>query len=219
MERFVDSRAGIWISWTLEPLRNEMKLTVVLTLFASVLLTTGCRSPISKQVDASALTSTDQTEPTKPEVTLASSQPAHGSAGDLTDDSTVTNAAAHLSDQGPNGEVQLVSAVEAPVPLRTLGASEDLETYVKGAPGVVLLDFYADWCGPCRKQGKVLDELAAEARSANAQIIKVDFDQHGSLAKKFNVKSLPTLVVLKDGQVVHKKVGLTQRSQLVAMLK
>lgn len=102
---------------------------------------------------------------------------------------------------------------------------EDLKTestfsqIVDATSGVVLVDFYADWCGPCRKQSKVLHDLEKVASEADSQIVKVDIDAHPRLARKYNVTSLPTLVVIKDGEVVQRKVGLTKRAQLAAMLR
>ena len=130
-------------------------------------------------------------------------------------------AAESRSPHADQNAVALVSAEQASPrqPVRTLGADESLSDYIQGAPGVVLLDFYADWCGPCKKQGKVLHELAEDAQRANAQIIKVDIEEHRDLAKKYNVSSLPTLLVIKDGAVTNKKLGLTDRKRVLAMLQ
>ena len=121
--------------------------------------------------------------------------------------------------------IQLASAQKptAPsvqiVPLRTLGVADNFQQIVSEAPGVVLVDFYADWCGPCRKQGKVLHELESFAAANQAQIVKVDVDQHKAIAKKYDVSSLPTLIVLKNGKVVDRKVGLTNESRLRSMMQ
>jgi len=118
------------------------------------------------------------------------------------------------------GTVTLVSShTPAPQPFRTLEANEDLHEFVDGAPGVVLLDFYADWCGPCRKQTKVLHDLEEFASGVNAQIIKVNVEEHPELARRYNVSSLPTLLVLKDGVVQQTKIGLTQRDEIENMLR
>ena len=96
--------------------------------------------------------------------------------------------------------------------MRTLQAGEDLRELIENSPGIVLVDFYADWCGPCRKQSKILDQL-------DAQVIKVNVDEHRNLARKYKVSSLPTLLAVKDGEVLHKKVGFTERDQIEAMLR
>jgi thioredoxin 1 len=103
--------------------------------------------------------------------------------------------------------------------IRTLQAGEDLSELVDDTQGVVLLDFYADWCGPCRKQSKVLHEVEEFASDCNAQIIKVNVDDHRDLAKKYQVSSLPTLLAVKDGTVRRKKTGLTDRHEIEAMLR
>ena len=76
----------------------------------------------------------------------------------------------------------------------TLRKGEDLAEVVVKAPGVVLLDFHAAWCGPCVKHGKVLQGLADYASQQNASIIKVDIDQHEELATLFEVSALPCLL-------------------------
>ena len=86
------------------------------------------------------------------------------------------------------------------------------------SPNPVLIDFWATWCGPCKIQAKVLHEVEGVAHEANAQIIKVDFDKRRDLAKQFGVSSLPTLVLLQDGQEIDRRVGLSDRAQVESML-
>jgi thioredoxin 1 len=86
---------------------------------------------------------------------------------------------------------------------------DDLFDIVDTASGVVLIDFYADWCGPCRKQSSVLKDLEQTAIRKNASIIKIDVDQHQKLAKAFKVSSLPTLLVVKDGKILERRKGLS----------
>lgn len=74
--------------------------------------------------------------------------------------------------------------------------------------GVVLVDFYAPWCGPCRALAPVLEQLSG------AKIVKVDVDQAPSLATRFNVSSIPKLVLMKDGQVFTEMVGMRGQSDL-----
>ena len=102
--------------------------------------------------------------------------------------------------------------------LRTLGATEDLQTALNNASGIVLVDFYADWCGPCRRQAKVLHEVEAKAKSMGAEIIKVDVDKHTKLAEQYEVGSLPTLIAFRNGTVVHRKLGLTDKDQILTIL-
>jgi thioredoxin 1 len=80
----------------------------------------------------------------------------------------------------------------------------------------VLVDFYADWCGPCRMMAPVLDDLARE--TADAKIVKVNVDRNPRLAARYNVRSIPSLKVFEDGKVVDERVGFLSKSRLKAML-
>ena len=82
----------------------------------------------------------------------------------------------------------------------------------------VLLDFYADWCGPCRMPSPVLHELAEENRST-LKVGKVNLDEQTELAARFQVSSIPMLVVFKDGKVAAKSVGYRPKAEIVAMLE
>lgn len=85
------------------------------------------------------------------------------------------------------------------------------------ASGVVLVDFYADWCGPCRMLTPVVEELAQEM-SGKIVVAKVDTDQSVNVASKFEVTSIPTLILFKDGQVVKRVVGLKDLDALRKMV-
>ncbi len=82
----------------------------------------------------------------------------------------------------------------------------------------VLIDFWAPWCGPCRMQGPILEEVAKGAGD-KAIVAKVNVDDEPRLAAQFGVQSIPTLVVLKGGQVQQRMVGLQQAQSLVAALQ
>ncbi len=88
---------------------------------------------------------------------------------------------------------------------------------VKQSEKTVLLDFYADWCGPCRMVSPIVDEIAEE----NPQYLigKVNVDEEQALATQFGVLSIPTLVVLKNGQIVNQAVGVRAKAQILDMLK
>ena len=75
------------------------------------------------------------------------------------------------------------------------------------AQGVVLVDFYADWCGPCRMIAPIVEELAQEM-AGKVTIAKIDTDQAVNVAAKYEVTSIPTLILFKDGQVAKRVVGL-----------
>ena len=103
--------------------------------------------------------------------------------------------------------------------LITLGRTEQFNEIVQQAPGVVLVDFYADWCKPCQKQGEILKGLGTTASANQAQIVKVNVDQHPALAQKFQANALPTLLVLKRGKVVERRQGLTTAAEITSLLK
>ena len=88
---------------------------------------------------------------------------------------------------------------------------------VKNSEKLVLLDFYADWCGPCRMVAPILHEIADER--PDVIIGKINVDNDPELAEAFGVYSIPTLVVMKDGKVVRETSGARPKTQLLAMLE
>jgi thioredoxin 1 len=80
----------------------------------------------------------------------------------------------------------------------------------------VLVDFYADWCGPCQRLAPLLEELAAEVPSA--RIVKVNVDSSPRLAMEYGISSIPSLKLFKNGQVLDEVVGLASKRELQAML-
>jgi thioredoxin 1 len=81
---------------------------------------------------------------------------------------------------------------------------------------VVLLDFYADWCGPCRMVGPTVEEIAAE--NPQIKVGKINVDENMDLAMRFKVASIPLLLVMKDGQVVNKALGAMPKADILKLL-
>lgn len=92
----------------------------------------------------------------------------------------------------------------------------EFENTVK-AGGVVFVDFYADWCGPCKMLAPEIEKLA-DAYAGKAKVVKINVDQEQALAMEFNVSSIPALFVVKDGKVVAKEVGYRPYPQLDSLL-
>lgn len=81
----------------------------------------------------------------------------------------------------------------------------------------VLVDFWAEWCGPCKMIAPILDEIAEEF-SDKATIAKVNIDQHGEIAAKYNIRSIPTLLLFKNGEIVATQIGAQSKPQLATLL-
>jgi thioredoxin 1 len=85
------------------------------------------------------------------------------------------------------------------------------------ATGVTLVDMYADWCGPCQRIAPIIEELAHEYEG-KATITKLDVDASGDIAQRYGVMSIPTILIFKDGQLVDKTVGLSEKPDLTTLL-
>ncbi len=95
--------------------------------------------------------------------------------------------------------------------------ASNFKQIVLDADTPVLVDFYADWCGPCRQLAPVLEELARE--TPDARIVKVNIDHARELAQRYRVSSIPTVLVFRDGKPASQLVGLAPKATLRQMLE
>lgn len=93
---------------------------------------------------------------------------------------------------------------------------DDLEN-IKNSGKIILLDFYADWCGPCRMLSPVLDEFTEE--NPDFVVGKINVDKEPELSEEFGVSSIPMLVVMKDGKILNKSVGAKSKQQILEMIE
>lgn len=94
--------------------------------------------------------------------------------------------------------------------MRIVNSEEFLEVTKNG---LVLVDFFANWCGPCKMMGPVLEEVEEEIDELT--VIKVDTDENGALAAKFGVQSIPNMILFKDGKVVDQLIGFTPKDECI----
>ena len=85
---------------------------------------------------------------------------------------------------------------------------------VLDSKNIVLVDFYADWCGPCKMLGPIMEEIAKEVK-----VYKVNVDDSGDLARSFGIMSIPCVIAFKDGKEINRSIGLKSKSELLEMVK
>lgn len=95
---------------------------------------------------------------------------------------------------------------------------QDAQFETATAKGLVVVDFWAPWCGPCRMQGPIIDRLSEELEG-EVEFFKMNVDEEQQVAKEFGIMSIPTLIVKKDGTVVEKLVGLHDEVRLKDVLE
>ena len=93
---------------------------------------------------------------------------------------------------------------------------ENFHQEVVASEKPVLLDFWAPWCGPCRLLAPILDEVALERE--DIKVVKINVDEEPELAGQFRVYSIPTLAVMKDGQLIHQSAGARPKAQILNMI-
>lgn len=87
------------------------------------------------------------------------------------------------------------------------GTEENFDSLIND--GLVLVDFFATWCGPCKMLSPVLEELASDR--ASVKIVKIDVDENGNLAKRYGIMSVPTMLLFKDGSLISTKNGFAPK--------
>ena len=95
---------------------------------------------------------------------------------------------------------------------------KNFEEEVLNSTKPVLIDFWASWCGPCKMMSPVIDSLAEEM-GEKVKVCKINIDEEQNLAVKYNVMSIPTFVVLKDGKEVGRSIGVQDKEKIISMLK
>ena len=94
--------------------------------------------------------------------------------------------------------------------------NDNFESEVLKSDQPVLVDFWATWCGPCQKQGPIIEELADEL--SDVKVAKLDVDEADEIAGNYNIMSIPTVMLFKGGEIAQKAVGLQTRESLLSML-
>jgi thioredoxin 2 len=97
-------------------------------------------------------------------------------------------------------------------------SDDDFDRVITEAEVPVIVDFYADWCGPCKVMAPVFDELAAE-QAGHVLVLKLDTDRNQKTALKFNVRGIPTLIVFKHGKESGRQVGVAPKQRLLDLLR
>ncbi len=98
----------------------------------------------------------------------------------------------------------------------TVITKDNFNNEVMNSDKPVLIDFWASWCGPCRMVSPIVDEISEEVPSV--KVVKINVDEQPELAQKYDIMSIPTLMVMKDGKIVSKSVGARSKQSLMEML-
>lgn len=96
--------------------------------------------------------------------------------------------------------------------------TDNFDEIVAKSDKPVLVDFWAEWCGPCRMVGPVVEELSKDYEG-KAVVGKLNVDEHGEIAERFGIRNIPTLLVFKGGEVVDKQVGVAPKNVLAGKLE
>jgi thioredoxin 1 len=95
--------------------------------------------------------------------------------------------------------------------------SANFESEVIKSKKPVIIDFYADWCGPCKILGPTMEQISDER--SDLKVVKINVDEEGELAQQFNVMSIPTIVVMKEGKVTNGSMGVQSKDRVLKLLE
>ena len=94
--------------------------------------------------------------------------------------------------------------------------NDNFKAEILESEGIAIVDFYADWCGPCKMMAPVIDKIAEENPELN--VAKVNVDESGELAARFGIMSIPTLIVFKDGKEINRSLGAKNKAAILSLL-
>lgn len=97
--------------------------------------------------------------------------------------------------------------------------SKNFTDEVSNFKGVVVADFYADWCGPCKMLSPLMEQMSKDNKDENVKFVKINVDQEQELAGQYGVMSIPTVIFFKDGKKISQRVGVSQRSEYEDSIK
>lgn len=94
--------------------------------------------------------------------------------------------------------------------------NNNFKSEVEDSKGFVFVDFYADWCGPCKMMSPIVDELSKET---DVKVVKINVDDSLEIAQKYGIMSIPTFIVFKDGEEYKKHIGMCEKDHLLELVK
>lgn len=95
--------------------------------------------------------------------------------------------------------------------------SENFEKEVLNSNKTTIVDFYADWCMPCKAMSPIVDEIAEE--KSDIKVCKINVDEAQDIASNYNIMSIPTIIVFKNGKIINKTIGVTSKGNILNLLK